>query len=76
MEKVLVRTIQSPDGVLGLNGWWYLLDEDDNPIRFNGVEEAMEYIEDNGGDPHDEYTEYIEEEWAETDDALDNNGRG
>ena len=59
---IVVRTTASPDdGVLGLNGWWYLLDGDNLPQKFATVELARGFVADGGGDPDDESIEYQEE---------------
>ena len=57
-----VKTSVDPEtGVVGLNGDFYLLDENDEPIHFESREDAWEFMEDNhifGGD--DEYLDYVE----------------
>ena len=57
-----VKTPVDPEtGVVGLNGDFYLLDENDEPIQFESREDAWEFMEDNhifGGD--DEYLDYVE----------------
>ena len=64
---VIVRTLQSQDGVLGLNGYWYL-EEDDGSLRKFGTEQlAKKYIEDNGEDSDSEWIEYKEETEIEND---------
>ena len=58
----LVKSAIDPEtGVVGLNGDFYLLDENDEPIQFESREDAWEFMEDNdfyGGD--DEYLDYEE----------------
>ena len=58
---IIVSTIVSEDGVVGLNGKQYLLDEENNLMYFDTIEDAREFIEDAGADPDDEYIEYEEE---------------
>ena len=57
-----VKTSVDPEtGVVWLNGDFYLLDENDEPIQFESREDAWEFMEDNhifGGD--DEYLDYVE----------------
>jgi hypothetical protein len=54
-----VKTAVDPDsGVIGLNGWFYLLEDDGTPMEFPNEEIARLFIEENGGDPDDEYLEY------------------
>ena len=58
---IVVRTMQSPDGVLGLNGFWYLEEDDGSLLKFSSEQLARSFIEDNGEDPDDEWIEYKEE---------------
>ena len=59
---VVVRTMQSPDGVLGLNGYWYLEEEDGALMKFETAQKARLFVEEGGEDPDDEYIEYKEEQ--------------
>ena len=59
MLNIEVRTLQSPNGVLGLNGYWYLESDKGKRLKFPSEQEAIEFIQDNGGDPNNEYVEYI-----------------
>jgi len=59
---VVVRTMQSPDGVLGLNGYWYLEEEDGALMKFENEQKARLFVEEGGEDPDDEYIEYKEEQ--------------
>ena len=57
----------SPDGVVGLNGDFYLLDEDGSMMKFPTEESAREFIRWNEEDPDNEYLEYVEideEDWG------------
>lgn len=58
----LVKSAIDPEtGVVGLNGCFYLLGEDDEPMQFKSRDDAWEFMEDNhiyGGD--DEYLDYEE----------------
>ena len=57
----IVKTAVDPDsGVIGLNGDFYILDYDENIMTFNTRQEAEYFIEENGGDPEDEYIDYVE----------------
>ena len=58
---VVVRTLQSPDGVLGLNGYWYIEKDDGSLLKFESEQLAKSFIEENGEDPDDEWIEYKEE---------------
>ena len=58
---IVVRTMQSPDGVLGLNGFWYLEEDDGSLLKFSSEQLARSFIEDNGEDPDSEWIEYREE---------------
>ena len=64
---IVVRTMASPDGVLGLNGWWYLeeLGKPDVLKKFDNEEKARLYIEEHGEDPDSEWIEYIDESHIE-----------
>lgn len=63
--KVIAYTLVSPDGVIGLNGRHYLLDNDDQLLEFDSIQDAKDFLEDAGQDPEDEYIDYSE---------LDNDG--
>ena len=58
-SSVVVRTLKSPDGVLGLNGFWYLEDDDGNPMKFDSINEAKQFIKSGGENPDDEFIEYL-----------------
>ena len=62
MVEWAVRTSTSPDGVVGLNGWFYLEDDDGQMMLFPSLEAAQQYISDAGENPDDEYLEYTEVE--------------
>jgi len=57
---VIVYTTVSPDGVIGLNGRFHLLDDDDNLMKFDTIQDAKDFIEEAGEDPEDEFTDYSE----------------
>ena len=59
MSNVVCKTLMCNDGVLGLNGYQYLLDDYDNPIEFASTEDAITFLLDNG------YTMNWIEEWLE-----------
>ena len=48
---IAVSTLVSEDGVIGLNGKRYLLDENDELMLFKSIDEARQFIKDNGEDP-------------------------
>ena len=48
MSNVVCKTLMCSDGVLGLNGYQYLLDDYDNPIEFDSEESAVKFLLDNG----------------------------
>jgi hypothetical protein len=60
---IVVRTMASPDGVLGLNGWWYLEELGKPGVlkKFDNEEKARLFIEENGEDPDSEWIEYRDE---------------
>ena len=60
MTQILAYTLVSPDGVIGLNGRQYLLDDEGEVILFKSLDEAKEFIEEAGEDPDDEYIDYAE----------------
>ncbi len=64
---IVVRTMQSPDGILGLNGWWYLEDDNKALLRFCKVEEAKDFVEEGGEDPDNQWIEYREEDSIQDD---------
>ena len=53
-----IRTLVSSDGVIGLNGYFYLEDEEGNQLIWSSLEKAKQYIIDCGEDPDDRYIEY------------------
>ena len=54
-----VKTHVDPqEGIVGLNGVFYLLDEYGDVKNFETQKDAKTFIEDVGGDPEDEYLEY------------------
>ena len=55
---IIISTDISDDGVIGLNGKRYLLDENNRVKKFRNTEEAMDFIREQGVDPHSEYIEY------------------
>ena len=55
----VVRTLVCPDGVIGLNGWQYLLDDDDNEMEFDSKDSANQFLLDGG------YTQEWIDEWVE-----------
>ena len=55
---IAVYTLVSEDGVIGLNGRRYLLDDDDTLMLFDTQEIARQYVADNGEDPDNEYIDY------------------
>mgnify|MGYP003135967380 CR=1 FL=1 len=58
---ISVSILVSDDGVIGLNGKQYLLDENDETMLFKSIDDARKYLEDNGEDPDNEFIEYEEE---------------
>ena len=57
---IAVSTLVSEDGVIGLNGKRYLLDENDEPMFFKSIDDARQFVEDNGEDPNNLYIDYEE----------------
>jgi len=57
---IAVSTLISEDGVLGLNGKRYLLDDGDEVILFKTKESAKHFVMEHGEDPDNEYIEYEE----------------
>ena len=57
---IAVSTLVSEDGVVGLNGKRYLLDENDELMLFESVDDAKQFIADNDGEPDNEYIDYEE----------------
>ena len=55
-----VSTLVSEDGVIGLNGKQYLLDNNDELMLFKSIDEAKQFVGDNGEDPDNEYIDYEE----------------
>jgi len=57
---VIAYTMVSPDGVIGLNGRFHLLDDSGELMKFPTIEDAKEFISDGGGDPEYEFIDYSE----------------
>ena len=57
---IAVSTLVSEDGVIGLNPKQYLLDENDETMLFKSIDDARQFLEDNGENPDNEYIEYEE----------------
>ena len=76
MTQILAYTLVSPDGVIGLNGRQYLLDDEGEVILFKSLDEAKEFIEEAGEDPDDEYIDYaeVDEEGNEIEIFIKNKG--
>ena len=55
----IVRTLICPDGVIGLNGWQYLLNDDGTEMEFKDVDSANSFLLDGG------YTQEHIDEWIE-----------
>ena len=47
-KKYTARTLVCQDGVIGLNGWQYLLDNENNTMLFNDKKSANKFLLDNG----------------------------
>tara|TARA_Y100000034_G_scaffold119944_1_gene162249 strand:- start:505 stop:702 length:198 start_codon:yes stop_codon:yes gene_type:complete len=56
----IIRTLVSPDGVIGLNGWQYLLNDDGTEMEFKDTNSANSFLLDEG-----EYTQEYIDEWIE-----------
>ena len=48
MSNVVCKTLLCQDGVVGLNGYQYLLDDYDNEMEFASEEDAVKFLLDNG----------------------------
>ena len=57
---IIVSTIVSEDGVIGLNGKQYLLDDNGELKYFDSLHDAKMFISEFGVDPDDEFIEYEE----------------
>tara|TARA_R110000824_G_scaffold140016_1_gene305547 strand:+ start:469 stop:663 length:195 start_codon:yes stop_codon:yes gene_type:complete len=56
----IVKTSVDPnEGIVGLNGYFYLLEEDDTVMKFSTKEDARNFIENAGENPDDEYLDYV-----------------
>ena len=56
----IVKSAVDQEGVVGLNGDTYLLDDDGQVMEFETELEAMFFIADTGEDPMAEYIDYVE----------------
>ena len=54
---IIVSTIVSEDGVIGLNGKQYLLDDNDELKYFDSLHDAKMFLSEFGVDPDDEFIE-------------------
>ena len=48
MSNVVCKTLMCNDGVLGLNGYQYVLDDEGNEMEFASEEDAVKFLLDNG----------------------------
>tara|TARA_R100000306_G_C4299970_1_gene104577 strand:- start:430 stop:630 length:201 start_codon:yes stop_codon:yes gene_type:complete len=55
---IVVSTWVSKDGVIGLNGKLFLLDENNQIMEFDNETEARQFLSDHGVDPDSEDIEY------------------
>ena len=72
MPNFLIYRDYTDDGVIGLNGKQWLLDDDSNAIEFDSVDKAVQFLDDNGVDIYiddlmhivdsedDQYTDMVE----------------
>ena len=60
VSKVVAYTMVSPDGVIGLNGRFHLLDDEGELLKFDTIQDAKDFIEEAGDDPEDEFIDYSE----------------
>ena len=54
----VIRTLVCPDGVIGLNGWMYLLNDDGTEMEFKDTDSANSFL-------LSEYTQEYIDEWIE-----------
>ena len=59
MSRIVCKTLMCNDGVIGINGYQYLLDDEGYAKRFDSKEDAIVFLLDNG-----ETMNWIEE-WVE-----------
>ena len=58
---IAVRTMVDPqEGIIGLNGEFYLLEEDGSLMEFESEEDAREFVSMNGEDPDNEFIDYVD----------------
>ena len=57
---IIVSTIVSEDGVIGLNGKQYLLDDNDELKYFDSLHDAKMFLSEFGVDPDGDFIEYEE----------------
>jgi hypothetical protein len=55
----IVRTLVCPEGVIGLNGWQYLLDDDGGEMEFDSKKSANSFLLEGG------YSQEYIDEWIE-----------
>jgi len=67
---IAVSTLVSEDGVIGLNGKRYLLDDGDEVILFKTKESAKHFVMKHGEDPDNEYIDYEEFGYEEMADST------
>ena len=70
---IIVSTSVSEDGVIGLNPKRYLLDENDELMLFKSIDDARQFIKDNGEDPDNEDIEYENYVYEKAQDEEENN---
>ena len=61
----IIKSAVDQDGILGLNGDTYLLDDDGEVMEFETELEAKFFIADAGEDPMADYLDYVEVEYSD-----------
>ena len=67
---ILVRTLFCDDGVIGLNGWRYLLNSDDTLMKFTDKESAKTFL--NIHDIDSNEMDFVDEDTGELENWISN----
>jgi|TARA_R110002020_G_scaffold353932_1_gene566741 hypothetical protein len=76
-DKIIIQIYKHPNNI-SLNGRVYLLDENNNPLEYDTIEEALQYLKSNGVNTitekqaEDEYGIFFERVPERTENTLTN----
>ena len=67
---IVVRTLLCGDGIIGLNGWRYLLNSDDTLMKFSDKESAKTFLKTHDIDKDE--VDFVDEDTGELENWISN----